>query len=272
MEDFDNCAMGADTGAPTGAFTPKMVQDAVSAACDFFCLPEAPVVDAAGVCVWPNDPTTTADDVFGFNRDQLLAMGMSGEDTLTLVYTHECAHRALQGAYNEAWPEELACDFFAGLHAQMKGMDLDNFEASLGSLPGTESHPSGALRAEFIEYGKQVAQEMAERGVQPTFDGCVERFNAHLEEKAGLIAEYQSHVGDTMPSDDEGAKGLFVNNKAFHEKEARDAMEQANYHTREASRAAERGDFSASKDHASKASSYDAAARDHMRAAGQCTE
>lgn len=173
----------------------EMVVSAVTKACDFFGIPEVPVINAEGTCVWPNDSSTYDDDVFGFNREQLMELGVSGEDSLTLIYTHECAHRTLQGAFNDSWEEELACDFFAGVHAGMKGMSIDNFEASLGQLPGSDSHPNGALRADFIEFGQQVAQEMHDRHIEPTYENCLARLNYHLEDKGGLIAEYRERFG-----------------------------------------------------------------------------
>lgn len=181
-----------------------MVLRSVTRACDFFGIPEAPVIDAQGTCVWPNDPSTYDDDVFGFNRQQLMDLGVSGEDSLTLIYTHECAHRALQSSYTDDWEEELACDFFGGVHAGMKGLNLDNFEASLGQTEGSDSHPNGALRAEFIEYGKQVAKEMQDRGVEITFKGCIARLNQHLEEKEGLINEYRERFCSNALADNNG--------------------------------------------------------------------
>lgn len=175
----------------------EMVVSAVTRACDFFGIPEVPVVNAQGTCVWPNDSDTYNDDVFGFNREQLMKLGVTGEDSLTLIYTHECAHRTLQGAYNDNWEEELACDFFAGVHAGMKDINLDNFEASLGATPGSDSHPNGALRAEFIEYGKQVAQELKARKIEPTYDKCLVLLNERIEEKSGLITEYRERFGST---------------------------------------------------------------------------
>lgn len=206
----------------------EMVVNAVHRACDFFGIPEVPVINAHGACVWPNDTTTYNDDVFGFNRDQLMSLGISGEDSLTLIYTHECAHRTLQGAYNDAWEEELACDYFAGIHAGIKGMNIDNFEASLGSTPGGETHPNGALRADFIEYGKQVALEMKARGIEPTYDGCLERLNQHITEKGGLIAEYREHFipnasaladNTNMPSG--GAKNATMADVQWYEHQVR---------------------------------------------------
>ena len=175
----------------------EMVLSAVTRSCDFFNLPEVPVIHADGTCVWPNDTTTYADDMLGFNRAQLMEMGISGEDSLTLIYTHECAHRTLQGAYNDSWEEELACDFFAGVHAGLRDINIDNFEAALGATTGGASHPEGALRAEFIEFGQQIADEMQERGIEVTYEGCLERLNQHLEEKEGLIAEYRQRVDPT---------------------------------------------------------------------------
>lgn len=178
----------------------EMVVNAVRRACKFFGIPEVPIVNAHGACVWPNDTRTYNDDVFGFNREQLMSLGISGEDSLTLIYTHECAHRTLQGAYNDAWEEELACDYFAGIHAGMKGMNIDNFEASLGSTPGGDTHPNGALRAEFIEYGRQVAQEMKAHGIEPTYENCLEYLNKHIEGKGGLIKEYRNRFDANVSS------------------------------------------------------------------------
>lgn len=184
--------------------TDEMVLSAITRSCEFFNLPEVPFIYSEGTCVWPNDTTTYADDVLGFNRAELMSMGISGEDSLTLIYTHECAHRTLQGAYNDSWEEELACDFFAGVHAGMQDINIDNFEAALGVTEGGDSHPAGALRAEFIEFGQQIADEMQERGIEVTYEGCLERLNQHLEEKEGLIAEYRQRIDPTYyePAED----------------------------------------------------------------------
>lgn len=172
----------------------EMVLSAVSKACDFFGIPEIPVVNAQGTCVWSNDPTTYEDDVLGFNREELLSLGISGEDSLTLIYTHECAHRTLQDVYTDDWEEELACDFFAGVHAGIKNININNFEAATGNSGGSTSHPAGALRADFIEYGREIAKEMKDRGVEVTYEGCIARLNEHLREKDELITEYRAQV------------------------------------------------------------------------------
>ena len=198
----------------------EMVVNAVHRACDFFGIPDVPVINAHGACVWPNDTSTYDDDVFGFNREQLMSLGISGEDSLTLIYTHECAHRTLQGAYNDAWEEELACDYFAGIHAGMKGMNIDNFEASLGSTEGGNTHPNGALRANFIEYGKQVALELKARNIEPTYDNCLERLNQHIIEKQGLIAEYRQHFNYNALADS-NVKNATMADVEWYEHQAR---------------------------------------------------
>lgn len=197
---FNNIPMNLSSDINDVVLPDEMVVNAVTRACDFFGIPEVPIINAQGVCVWPNESDTLNDDVFGFNREQLMNLGISGEDSLTLIYTHECAHRTLQGAYNDSWEEELACDFFAGIHAGLDDINIDNFEAALGSTPGGDTHPNGALRANFIEYGQQVAQELSARGIEPTFDNCLARLNEHIEEKGGLITEYRAQF-ESMPSD-----------------------------------------------------------------------
>ncbi len=205
----------------------EMVINAVTRACDFFGIPEVPVVNAHGTCMWPNDSTTYDDDMFGFNRQQLMSLGISGEDSLTLIYTHECAHRTLQSTYTDDWEEELACDFFAGVHAGMKGMNIDNFEAALGQTPGGDTHPNGALRAEFIEYGKQIAEDMKARGIEVTYEGCIARLNQHLEDKGGLIAEYRERccsdqlIGESKMTINKGVKGATMADVEWYEHQAR---------------------------------------------------
>lgn len=182
----------------------EMVVNAIERACDFFHLPEVPVYNAEGSCVWPNDPTTTYDDAFGFNRHELMNLGINGEDSLTLVYTHECAHRALQ-SYTELdpWEHELACDFFSGIHAGMKGIDAQNVCESLGKTHGSLTHPTGTLRADFIEYGIEVAKDLEARKIPITFESCLERFNQHLIDKDNTIMECRNDVNNliTPPND-----------------------------------------------------------------------
>ena len=175
----------------------EAVSNAIHKACEFFGIPEVPIIEADGACVWTDD-TSLADDLFGFNRDQLMDIGISGEDSLTLVYTHECAHRCLKDTFIDSWTEELACDYFSGIHAGLNNINLDNFEASLGCTEGGISHPAGALRAQFIEAGRQDAIDMCESDVEVTFDSCISKFNQYLKEKQGLIAEYHERVEDRL--------------------------------------------------------------------------
>lgn len=161
----------------------EIITAAVSSACEFFDLPEVPVVNADGVCVWSNDVHTTLDDVLGLNREQLVDLGVTSPDAITLAYTHECAHRALQG-YNGIGGkiEELACDFFAGIHSQLNDVDSEQFKTALGSMAETETHPEGTLRTEALEFGKQVAADMTAQGIEPSFANCMDRFEDFILE------------------------------------------------------------------------------------------
>lgn len=156
----------------------ETINEVVSKACGFFGLPEVPIVNSEGVCVWSNDVHTMFDDVLGVNREQLSDMGMISDDSLKLAYTHECAHRALQGYDNyEGSQEELVCDYFAGIHAGLNDIDSEQFEEALGKTTGSETHPNGTLRVEAIEYGKQVASDIKAQGFEPTFEYCLDRFD-----------------------------------------------------------------------------------------------
>lgn len=221
----------------------EMVLNAVTKACDFFKIPVVDVYNAPSTRVEIHDTDTYDDDILGFNREQLMKLGIKGEDSLTLIYTHECSHRALQSSNLDRWENELASDFFAGVNAGMNDINIDNFEAALGQTAGSDTHPTGALRADFIEYGKQIANEMIDRGVEPTFEGCFARFNEHLNEKEGLISEYRERVDikniNTTEASSSNKIEDFVNDAAWHMKAAADAQS--------------RGDLSSAADHLSSA-------------------
>lgn len=194
----------------------EAITAAVSNACEFFGLPEVPIVNSEGVCVWPNNIQTTFDDVIGVNREQLSDMGMISDDSLKLAYTHECAHRALQG-YDvyEGPQEELVCDYFAGIHAGLNDIDSDQFEEALGQTKGGETHPEGALRVEAIEYGKQIAADIEAQGIKPTFEYCLDRFedfqpsHADMSSAKSLSENHGSEVsfGSAYTKDEYVAKG-----------------------------------------------------------------
>lgn len=173
----------------------EVITAAVSNACEFFNLPEVPIVSSDGVCVWPNDVHTTFDDVLGVNREQLSDMGIISSDSLKLAYTHECAHRALQ-EYNsyEGPQEELVCDYFSGIHAGLNDIDTGQFEEALGRTDGGGTHPNGALRVEAIEYGKQIAAEMQAQGITPSFEYCLDRFEDFHAEQTNVTSTDASSV------------------------------------------------------------------------------
>lgn len=252
----------------------ESVENAVHRACDFFGIPEVPIIETDGTCVWTNGSASLEDDIFGFNREQLMEMGVSGEDSLTLVYTHECAHRCVQDRFMDAWTEELACDYFSGVHAGLDNINLDNFEASLGCTEGWSSHPAGALRAQFIEAGKQYAIDMTNASLDVTFDNCMSNFIKLLNDKQGLIAEYRERVEDRMFSenafdrDDMSFKG-FVDDKEWNMKQANYNFEQAKYHEKESAKATDRGDYAAAKDHLRTAQSYNSKGNEYLKAANQ---
>ena len=200
---INSCFQGDKTGIyldEDHSLPDDMAISAIKRACDFFHLPYVPVIHSNGSCVWPNDPNTTIDDVLGFDRNELINLGIVGEDSLTLIYTHECAHRALQSYQNlDPWEHELACDFYAGVHAGLHGIDTENIELALGKTHGSYSHPEGILRADFIKYGEQVAHEMSARHIPLTFEGCLERFNQHLIEKEDMIEQCRANANYLIP-------------------------------------------------------------------------
>ena len=161
-----------------------VISDAIHDACSFFNMPEAQFKNAEGVCVWTNNPMDILDDIFGVNREQLSDMGLVSDDSITLAYTHECAHRALQNYQGfDQKTLELACDYFTGIYAEMKDVDSTVYENALEQTVGGDSHPEGCDRGEIIRYGKTVVQEMNEKGITPTFENCMEKFVDFIQQE-----------------------------------------------------------------------------------------
>lgn len=214
----------------------EMVSDAIHRACEFFNLPDAPFIGDTSVCVWPKDITTVYDDVFGFSRQQMMEMGISGEDSLTLVYTHECAHRALQDNSTLTGKEqELACDFFAGMHAGIDGIDTQPLVDALCDTVESDSHPSGALRAAVINFGKETVEEMLGEGVPLTFDNCMERFEDFLSEQ-DLSASFEASAPSHHTSHGEDISfGSGWSAEEYIEK-ANNCYKEADYYEKKAAR------------------------------------
>lgn len=162
-----------------------MVQETIHDTYDFFGLTDIAIVDSSGVC--PNNTETLLHDTFGSIRKQMMEMGISGVDSLTLVYTHECAHWALQNYEGIGGKsKELACDFFVGIHSVVADIDVEQFSDTLGQTMESSTHPSGELRAEAVEHGRYVAEDMLSQGIPVTFENCIERFDDFLSEHPDL--------------------------------------------------------------------------------------
>ena len=101
------------------------ITDAIQSACAFFGLSYPNFVldisrqPKGGTMVYNRDPNTDADDILCYDLNQLMALGVTNKDSFSLIMTHECAHRYLQGRIlpslnNGQWEQELACDFYMG--------------------------------------------------------------------------------------------------------------------------------------------------------------
>lgn len=255
---------------------------------------------------------TEDDDILVFNRQQMLDMGITDKEGFDLVMTHEGAHRKLQGMDTGFSPhqEELCCDYMAGVRAGLNGMAEGKMQASLAGTAESASHPDGILRVEAIEAGVAFAHDYMEahNGFPPTFSDCLEHFNqtdvyaSTLSQEPGHInlrpeaaagapevsgnsaqelhefhhgGQYGNATGDywddSHPVDGE-FKALFVDDRAYHLREAQVAKENAEWHDKRANDAIARGDLSSARDHAARAASYRKSQQDHIATSKKCTK
>ena len=161
--------------------TDEMIVTSVQQASDFFNMENPMAVKEDWTTgVYPNATVSPIDDILIFNREQLVGMGITEQDGLDLVMTHECAHRALQGMRHlgfDSHQEELCCDFMAGVRAGLNGIDVSQMENSLVDTTVSDTHPAGGDRVDSIEAGVKFAEEYYKVHEEaPTFSQCLDYF------------------------------------------------------------------------------------------------
>lgn len=175
----------------------EQIDEAIKGACDFFGIP-MPVFTQDlsnyqfGATMFLNvDPTSFGDDILYYNMQELAQLHIGSRDAFSLIMTHECAHRVLQGIvfpgpYHGSWQNELAADFLMGTRAGFAGMTaIKHVIEGLAVTQASKSHPSGYLRAEFIKQGVMVAMRLKMQ-------------KAHVPIKK-LLAEYQKYYQIKLP-------------------------------------------------------------------------
>lgn len=166
-----------------------MVAQSALEAQHFFGLPDpTAIIPADQTCMmsWMKD--SFFDDVIGFNQQQLIDMGITTKEAVDLVMSHEAAHRIFQdydfsGVKHGAWEHELAADFMAGVRAGIDGINTELFADSLNG-PGASTHPSGNLRGDFIDSGKEFVENYRaeHNGQNPSFEECRDSLETHLRD------------------------------------------------------------------------------------------
>ena len=195
MEELFNMIANAWDGGLSemyeGYLSPDMIEESVSRACEFFHIEEPlDIRSGESTGVGLGDMDSYHDDIQFYSQSQLADMGITGQDGLDLVMTHEGTHRVLQNmdtGFN-SYQEELCCDYMAGVRAGLNGMDVSQLENSLIDMPQGLEHPEGTLRVEAVEQGMAFAHEYMEvHGTAPTFNECLEDFKGeHIMETADL--------------------------------------------------------------------------------------
>lgn len=161
-----------------------VVFSAAHEACRFFNLMDIPIEHSPSTCVNLGNPYIYEDDRLGFSREQLLGMNVHDHDTLSLIFTHEQTHRALQlmwcsGQISD-WQNELICDAFVGVRAEMEGLDAGPVRQSLSNGIDCPTHPGFDLRDAYITHGVEIVREFRNSGIEPGFDDVMSRLNDHL--------------------------------------------------------------------------------------------
>lgn len=247
---FANMYDSGFSGQVENPLTHDMIEESVARICDFFHI-ESPMGIEEGMSTSVNlgNTSTYGDEILFYNCEQLESMGITGQDGLDLVMTHEGTHIALQDldtGFN-SYQEELCCDYMAGVRAGLNGMDVTQLENAFDGLSHDATHPDGSFRIEAIENGVEFAKEyMASHGVAPTFDECLEDFKGeYMQDVAELshlrnevyahecaIEHYQKIV-EREPENEDALRhlreGEFQHQKALFEYEHKQTLKEEKY-------------------------------------------
>ena len=149
---------------------------AINTACEYFHIPSPVLIRnltnvKGGYTMFTNyDPKSYGDDVICYNMHELANLNVGSLDAFSLIMTHEAAHRVLQGIRfegpnNGCWQSELAADFLMGTRAGFFDIkSIDNVIEGLRNTRGSNDHPKGWLRANFIRHGVEVAIQLKKTG------------------------------------------------------------------------------------------------------------
>lgn len=188
---FTGAFDGSFFGISDSALSQGMIEESVDRMCDFFSIDKPySVIEGESTAVNLGDRGTYGDEVLFYNYEQLGEMGITGQDGLDLVMTHEGTHIMLQNMDTGFSPyqEELCCDYMAGVRAGLNGMDVSELENAFAGMEYDATHPDGTYRIEAIEDGLAFAKNyLATHDLPPTFNECLEDFKGeHMQDIAEL--------------------------------------------------------------------------------------
>ena len=193
MEDlFNMIAATWDDGSSSGfdaPMTQEMMDDSVARARDFFDVGSSLEMGLGGQNAFGLEGANHfVGESFGFmgfedsffNPSQFEGMGLSAQDSLDLLMTHEGTEMLLNGmdtGFN-SFQEELCCDYMAGVRAGLIGMDVSHIEHSFSEIPLQMGHADGDYRAAAFAEGVAFANEFVGiYGSEPSFMDCLESYN-----------------------------------------------------------------------------------------------
>jgi hypothetical protein len=113
---------------------------------------------------------------------------------------------------------------------------------------------------------------MAINNEAPSFPECLERFNKKLDEMSGNLLNATQEINLKEEMNGNSELKAFVDDKAYHLREAQTAKEWAEWHHKRANEAIAKDDLSSAKDHTSRAQSYERQTKEHLESASKCAK
>lgn len=182
-----------------------VIHNALESACKFIGIPDMDFAEAPATAVSLGDTTTYADDKLLFGRDQLLNSGIHDEDSLSLICTHEAAHRVFQYVSSthqlSTWQNELACDAFMGVRSVAEHMDIEPIKDFLRPYHDCPSHPGFELRNEYLEIGRQIGQYLLDHDLPINMQNILNELRPYIDRDANSILTTENRINQLANMD-----------------------------------------------------------------------
>lgn len=198
----------------------KKVETVAHGTCKYFGLPKPEIVEGNSIAdSMKRCDLFMSDDGALFKSGQFTDMKSMSFEDMSKIWAHDCGHRVMRFYNMTPWAQKLGADFFMGVRSEMLGLPKGNIEKVLGESKGESSLPSGKLRLQAVQYGRETVRDFKKDGVPVTMQNMREVFR--MSDFAKINVDERTPMNEAAASKD---IAKLRNNMSYSSKYAENAV------------------------------------------------